>query len=182
MILKLSIFLSLLLYSLYGYAQEKSAIPTLDDDEGFAIIAIYSKGKAGQVILEGSGFGNVHSFGPLNYSQHFSVIKLKAGTYNWSKVSSKVDNSLKQYSKLEHLNLNFEVKAGKLNYTGLLMYETNNSSFSAKILNRTSILLAITKQDFPEYIEKFEVVNGLYPNDQYIDFFLNQSKPVLGED
>jgi hypothetical protein len=76
------------------------------------------------------------------------------------------------------MNLSFDIEAGKLNYTGLLMYESDNNRYSAKILNRTSIILAITKQDFPQYLKQFEVVNGIYPNDKYIEFFLNKSKPV----
>lgn len=162
-----------------SYAEENNDIPILAQDEGFAIIAIYSKGYAEQIILEGEGFGNTHTFGPLNYQQHIQIVKLKAGTYKWRKVRKKVGESSTSTSLFKELDLNFEVKAGKLNYTGLLMYETNNTTFSAKILNRTSIILAITNQDFPQYLKQFSVVNGIYPNDKYIEFFLNKSKPVV---
>lgn len=176
--MKIIILILLFIYSTLSVAQENKEMLTLAEDEGFAIIAIYSKGYAEKIVLEGAGFGNTQVFGPLDYEQHFSVVKLKAGRYNWAKVRRKIGQSLSQTSRFDDLELSFNVEAGKLNYTGLLMYETNNSTFSAKILNRTSIILSITKQDFPQYLKQFTVVNGIYPNDQYIGFFLNNSQPV----
>ena len=169
----------LLICSMLSYAQESTDIPTLEADEGFAIIAIYSKGYAEQIILEGAGLGNTHTFGPLDYEQHFSVVKLKAGTYKWRKVRRKIGEFSSSTAFFKDLDLDFEIKAGKLNYTGLLMYESDNTTFSAKILNRTSIILAITKQDFPQYLKKFDVANAIYPNDKYIEFFFNSIKFFL---
>ena len=176
--MKLLTFILLFIYATLSFAQENPPIEALGQNEGYAIIAIYSKGYAEKIVLEGAGFGNTHTFGPLDYEQHFSVVKLKAGTYHWEKVHRKIGQSLTQTTRFDELDLSFNVEAGKLNYTGLLMFETDNNQSSAKILNRTSIILSITKQDFPQYLKQFSVVNGIYPNDQYIGFFLNKSKPV----
>ena len=151
---------------------------TLDDDEGLAIVAIYSKGYAEKIKLDGPGFGNDHNFGPLLNSQYFEVQKLKEGVYSWDEVILKAGENLKSTSDLSHLNLEFTITPGKLNYIGLFMYESNGSTYSAKIVNRTSIVLSILKQDFPQYIDMYPLANGIYPDDQYIEFFLNGSKSI----
>ncbi|MCW8865213.1 MAG: hypothetical protein OQK09_07345 [Colwellia sp.] len=157
-------------------------LPQLEKDEGLAIIAIYSKGYAEKIKLDGPGFGNDQSYGPLLNAQHFEVQKLKAGKYKWEKVIEKVGESLRRTSDLSNLNLGFEIVPGKLNYIGLLMFESNGSTYSAKVLNRTSIILSIMKQDFPHYLKNYSVVNGIYPDDQYIEYFLNNSqKTTTGE-
>jgi len=172
------IFVLLSLLPLTTQASTDISMP-LAEDEGWAIIAIYSKGYAEKIELSGSGFGNNHTFGPLDYSQEFQIVKLKAGKYSWERVIKKVGENGRQKSDFSHLDLNFEITAGNLNYVGLFMYESNGSTFSAKILNRTSIILSILKQDFPQYLKKYDVVNGIYPSDRYIDFFLNNSKAIL---
>ncbi len=181
-------------YSLQSVANDNKI--ELAEDEGLAIVAIYSKGYAEKIVLNGNGLGNNHEFGPLDYSQHFSVYKLKAGKYSWDKVVKNIaqykkseeysseqalqksGRNIYQTSDLEQFNLSFEISPGKLNYTGLLMFETTGSYFSAKILNRTSIILAMLKQDFPQYLKNYEIVNAIYPNDPYIPFYLNGEKAI----
>lgn len=157
-------------------------LPHLEKDEGLAIIAIYSKGYAEKIKLDGPGFGNDQSYGPLVNAQHFEVQKLKAGKYTWDKVFEKVGESLRRTSDLSDLNLGFEIIPGKLNYIGLLMFESNGSTYSAKILNRTSIILSIMKQDFSPYLNNYSVVNGIYPDDQYVEYFLNNSQKTTTEE
>lgn len=171
------LFLLLSTCSLKLFAE--TSISSLADNEGWAIIAIYSKGYAEKIELEGSGLGNNHTFGPLNYSQEFQLIKLKEGKYNWDRVVEKIGENGRLKSNFSHLDLSFNITAGKLNYVGLFMFESNGSTFSAKILNRTSIILSILKQDYPQYLEKYPVTNGIYPNDPYIDFFLNNAKTTM---
>ena len=94
----------------------------------------------------------------------------------------KVGESLRRTSDLSDLNLGFEIIPGKLNYIGLLMFESNGSTYSAKILNRTSIILSIMKQDFSPYLNNYSVVNGIYPDDQYVEYFLNNSQKTTTEE
>jgi len=157
-------------------------LPQLGQDEGLAIVAIYSQGYAEKIKLNGPGFGNNQSYGPLIDAQHFDVQKLKAGKYTWDKVVEKVGESLRRTSDLSELNLSFEIIPGKLNYIGLLMFESNGSTYSAKVLNRTSIILSIMKQDFPQYIDNYPVVNGIYPDDQYVEYFLNNYQKKTTEE
>ena len=177
MIIKKLAFLFLLMItesSLQAIATEN--MPVLEKDEGLAIIAIYSKGYAEKIKLDGPGLGNDQHYGPIANAQYIDIQKLKAGKYTWDKVVEKLGDTLRKTSDLSDLNLSFEIVPGKLNYIGLLMYESNGSKYSAKILNRTSIILSIIKQDFPNYLESYNVVNGIYPDDQYIPYFLNDFK------
>ena len=161
-------------------AEAFSEIEPLGPDEGYVAIALYSKGYSESIVLKGNSFGNKHTFGPLNYSQHIEVIKMPAGTYSWTEVyertgSLKNGNLLKVYYDLSDDNLTFSVKPGVLNYTGLLMIEKLGSRLQVRQLNRASIILKILEQDHPGYIGKFDVVNGIYPNDHYIDFYLTHA-------
>jgi len=161
-------------------AEAFSEIEPLGADEGYVAIALYSKGYSESIVLKGNSFGNKHTFGPLNYSQHIEVIKMPAGTYSWTEVyertgSLKNGNLLKVYYDLSDDNLTFSVKPGVLNYTGLLMIEKLGSRLQVRQLNRASIILKILEQDHPGYIGKFDVVNGIYPNDHYIDFYLTHA-------
>ena len=87
----------------------------------------------------------------------------------------KKGNLLKIYYDLSDDNLTFSVKPGVLNYTGLLMIEKLGRQLQVRQLNRASIILKILEQDHPGYIGKFDVVNGIYPNDHYIDFYLTHA-------
>lgn len=156
-------------------------VPPLADDEGYAVIAIYSKGYSETILLEGSGLMNSHKFGPLNYEQQFEVMKLPAGTYTWSEIYERTGsvakgNILKVYYDIADQDLTFTVQAGKLNYVGLLMIEKRGNSMRTRLLNRTSIILKILEQDHAQYLEHYELVNGIYPNDHYIGFYQDHAK------
>lgn len=158
-----------------------STVEPLEPDEGYAIIALYSKGYTESVVLKGSGLTNKYTFGPLNNSQHFDVLKLPAGTYTWDRVFERTGslskgNLLESYMDLESLDLTFTVQPGKLNYTGLLMIERLGSRATIKVLNRTSIILKILEQDFTQFADKYDMANGLYPDDHYIDFYLKHAE------
>jgi hypothetical protein len=169
----------LAIFALFS-AEVFSEIEPLEPDEGYVVIALYSKGYSESIVLEGTGLMDKYNFGPLNYSQHIEVMKMPAGNYSWNEVyersgSLQQNNLLKVYYDLSDNNLNFTVKPGVLNYTGLLMIERLGRQLQVRQLNRASIILKILEQDHPGYIENFEVVNGLYPNDHYIDFYLTHS-------
>lgn len=169
----------LLLLSAPTYAD--SDIPPLEADEGYAVIAIYSKGYSENIVLEGSGLMNSHKFGPLNYEQHIEVMKLPAGTYTWSEIYERTGsvaqgNILKIYYDITDQDLSFTVQAGKLNYVGLLMIDKMGMTMRTRLLNRTSIILKILEQDHSPYLEQYPLVNGIYPNDHYIGFYQSHAK------
>ncbi len=178
-----ALFIFILLVFSNSLLAEQKTIEPLDADEGYAIIALYSKGYTESVALKGSGLTNKYTFGPLNHSQHIEVIKMPAGRYTWDRVSERTGslaqgNLLESYMDIADLDLSFTIEPGKLNYTGLFMLERLGSVATIRVLNRTSIILKILEQDFPQYAEKFDIVNALYPNDHYIDFYLNHTQKV----
>ena len=51
------------------------------------------------------------------------------------------------------------------------MIEKLGSRMRVRQLNRASIILKILEQDHGEDIQGMTIVNGLYPNDHYIEFY-----------
>jgi hypothetical protein len=51
------------------------------------------------------------------------------------------------------------------------MIEKLGSLMRVRQLSRTSIILKILEQDHSEDIKGMTIVNGLYPNDHYIEFY-----------
>jgi len=171
--------LTFLLFALFALLSHHTTLAdnnvrALEEDEGYAIIAIYSSGYAEKIQLDGEGFGNSHDFGPLVNSQYLKPYPLKAGTYKWDRVIEKFGQGGRIEFDFDKLDLTFTIEPGKVNYVGLLMFESNGSTFKARILNRTSIILTIFKQDFPEFLKQYDVVNGIYPSDPYIPHFLSE--------
>jgi len=153
-----------------------AALPPLDEGEGYVIIAAYADGYAESIVLEGEGMFNTHTFGPLNHAQLIEIKKLPAGRYQWTEISEEngslaKGNKLKIEYNVSDDNLSFTVKPGVINYTGLLMIEKLGSRMRVRQLNRTSIILKILEQDHGEDIQGMTIVNGLYPNDHYIEFY-----------
>ncbi|CAH9059458.1 hypothetical protein PSECIP111951_02075 [Pseudoalteromonas holothuriae] len=170
-------YISLIFISIYTFcAHSNEKITPLGDNEGYALVAIYSQGYAEKIKLDGEGFGNNHDFGPLNDTQYLKVYPLKAGEYNWSQVVDRIGENTRVTYDFDDLDLKFTIQPGKVNYIGLLMFKTTGSKFSAEILNRTSMILTIFKQQHSELFNQYQVVNGIYPNDPYISFFLNGNK------
>ena len=153
-----------------------AALPPLDEGEGYVIIAAYADGYAESIVLEGEGIFNTYTFGPLNNAQLIEIKKLPAGRYQWTEISEEngslaKGNKLKIEYNVSDDNLSFTVKPGVINYTGLLMIEKLGSRMRVRQLNRTSIILKILEQDHGEDIQGMTIVNGLYPNDHYIEFY-----------
>ena len=153
-----------------------AALPSLDEGEGYVIIAAYADGYAESIVLEGEGMFNTHTFGPLNHAQLIEIKKLPAGRYQWTEIfeengSLAKGNKLKIEYNVSDDNLSFTVKPGVINYVGLLMIEKLGSRMRVRQLNRTSIILKILEQDHSEDIKGMTIVNGLYPNDHYIEFY-----------
>lgn len=153
-----------------------SALAPLEENEGYVIIAAYADGYAESIVLEGEGMFNTHTFGPLNHAQLIEIKKLPAGRYQWTEIfeengSLAKGNKLKIEYNVSEDDLSFTVKPGVINYVGLLMIEKLGSRMRVRQLNRTSIILKILEQDHNDDIQGMTIVNGLYPNDHYIEFY-----------
>lgn len=169
-------FLVALISPLFFCTLAHAALPPLEENEGYVIIAAYADGYAESIVLEGEGMFNTHTFGPLNHAQLIEIKKLPAGRYQWTEIfeengSLAKGNKLKIEYNVSEDDLSFTVKPGVINYVGLLMIEKLGSRMRVRQLNRTSIILKILEQDHKDDIQGMTIVNGLYPNDHYIEFY-----------
>ena len=153
-------------------------IRTMDDDEGLAIIAFYTYGNVDEITINRVGaLGGGHEFGPLLPGQHFEVVKLKAGEYEWDRVTRRMFFS-RQYMDYSDRELRFTVSPGVLNYTGAFIFRMDGNLASGSLNDRTSIVLRVLEQEYPGLIGTVEIVNGLVPEDRFIDFYFREKSAL----
>ena len=153
-------------------------IRTMGNDEGLAIIAFYSFGNVSEVRIDRVGaLGGGHEFGPILEGQHFEVVKLKAGTYEWDRITRQI-LFYEQYMDYSDRDLQFTVSPGVLNYTGVFIFKIDGNLVSGTLNDRTSIVLAVLEQNYPGLIERFDIVNGLVPEDRFIEFYFSEKNAL----
>lgn len=157
---------------------ERFDLEKLDDDEGLVVIAFYAFGYAERIRIDrrGSLLGSIE-FGPVKNGEYFRVIRAKAGEYSWDEVSRQnfAGRFYHDYSKRD---FNFSVVAGKLNYTGVFVYDAQGNRARGSLNDRTSIVLTKLERRFPGLIERFEIANGLVPEDRFIEYYLSEKRRV----
>ncbi|MDX1507374.1 MAG: hypothetical protein R3358_03770 [Woeseiaceae bacterium] len=145
-----------------------------DADEGLAIIAFKTTGYAERIRINrrGSLTGRVE-FGPVSKSLHLDVLRLKAGEYNWDEVSRRVGDT-RYFHNYGDSDFTFTITPGKINYVGLFVYDVTGRMARGSLNDRPSVILPLLEEKFPELIGYFDIVNGLVPDDRYIDFYYAQ--------
>lgn len=169
------------LHKLEQFITSRLKAVNLGPDEGFAIIAVYSSGFSQSIHLNRRrSIKKSLQIGPLNSEQYFEVVKLKAGEYNWSTV--KLGRNRPYFAfDFSDKDLSFNIVAGKLNYTGVYVFERSGMQHAfADINDRASIVLQIMERRFPDLLAEYDVVNGLVPDDTFIEFYLGEKARVRG--
>jgi len=158
--------------------EERIEIDKLGDGEGLVVIAAYAFGYAETIKVNrlGSLFGGF-TIGPLFNAQHFRVHRLQAGNYSWDEVTRSVPRG-RVFHDFSEDELVFGVEAGKLNYTGVFVYDVRGDYAGAEIEDRAAIVLTILEQRYPELLENYEIANGLVPEDDFIDFYLTEKRAL----
>ena len=164
-----------LLETIEGEVEKRMDLEGLRDDEGLVIIAYNSEQWATEVrINRRSAIGGNIIFDPIGTGEHFRVYRAKAGTYNWDEITQKF-YSMKMLYDLSKLDLGFEVKAGKLNYAGVFMFNVRAGNYyKATLEDRLTITLLVLEQRYPELMKQHEIVNGLVPDDRFTQFYLSE--------
>ncbi len=153
----------------------------LDDDEGLVVIAFYSFGPASSISINrlGALTGGIE-FGPVNNDEYFQVLRVKAGEYRWERIRQEFGIS-RYFYDLGHRDLTFTVEPGKLNYTGVFTFRPRGTTARSSLNDRTSIVLLILEQRYPNLLERFEIANGLVPDDRFIDYYLAEERRQRAE-
>ncbi len=156
--------------------RERLLLEELGDDEGLVVIAFNSEEPDLRVLLnrKGGAFGNIE-FTPARPGEHFRVVRAKAGTYYWDRINQ-VQYPYKRWYELEHFDFEFVVEAGKLNYAGVFMFEVAKRRYAVSLKDRLVITLAVLGQRYPELIDRYEIANGLNPDDRFTEYYLSEKR------
>lgn len=161
--------------------EHRASLESLGSNEGLVVLAWNSNVHGGDVFINRLGSLGGVSIYPKGAGETFVVLKAKAGEYNWDRLTQKFFNTRRIY-EFKDEKLRFRVEPGKLNYTGVLMHEANYAGyFRAKLHDRLTIVLLVLEQRHPELLQKYEVANGLYPDDPFIDYYLSEKRAMRGE-
>lgn len=163
--------------------RERLDIEHLADDEGLVIISFFIHGYADEVNINRLGaIGGGIKFGPISNDEYFRVLKVKAGTYNWSKIWYSTFFGRRTFH-VSRRNFDFTVEAGKLNYTGLFVHRSVSLTRAlGSTHDRAAIVLTILEQRYPELLDAYEVTNGLDPDDRFIEFYLREKHAAKSEE
>lgn len=162
--------------------KDRFELEDLRDDEGLLVIAFNSTEATNFVRINrlNSLTGSI-VFGPNRRGEQFRVVRAKAGNYKWEEIEQKFYNSRRTYN-LRKFDLGFTVEAGKLNYAGVFLLNVKSGGYYSATLNdRLIITLTVLEQRYPELIGQYEIANGLYPDDRFTEFYL-QEKRLLGNE
>lgn len=168
-IAKRGIFFSL--FYLISFNSLSNMLDPLNDNEGYLVVATNIDGfiprhftLSGESIFQGS-----YLMDELTFGDNIRIIKMKAGTYHWSKL--KINNT---YSfKLEEDKYTLKVEAGKVNYSGHLIvnvypqYGTANFRF----VNRVSQVFDEIENCCDSLLENTPLIFNGTGADPFVDYF-----------
>ncbi|MEO1035098.1 MAG: hypothetical protein AAFX44_05995 [Pseudomonadota bacterium] len=164
--------------------QDRIDIENVGPGEGLAVIAMYIEGPVMRLTLDKRGsMTGARAFNELPEGQFFRVIKLPAGEYQWTTVRSRrvftysywADSTV-YYFDFRDADMAFRVEPGKLNFTGVFMYTGSGQRARADLKDRSSIVMRIIENRYPELLERYPVFNGAVPEDTYLQFFVDERR------
>lgn len=149
----------------------------LEKNEGLAIISVYSDGYTYKLdLVHGSGFNKALIIGPISNHQYFKVVKLKQGDYYWNRINNPPSENGFTFFDLKENNYRFHVSAGKLNFGGMLMIEFKGTRLSSDFYDRSTIAIKMVEQQYPYLVNRYPIVDGFNPDDDFISFYLSEKK------
>lgn len=154
---------------------ERIDLENLAADEGLVIISYNATEPMTNVRIDRlNSIGDSIEFKPLRAGQYYRVAKAKAGSYVWENASEDFGDGYYQF-RLDQFDLEFVVKPGTINYVGTFLLETSASRrFSASLNDRLVIALHMLEDRYPELMGRYEITNGLYPDDRFTEFYLRE--------
>ena len=161
--------------------EERVGFESLKKNEGLAIIAFYAHGAVTSARINrlGALTGSIELDLP-GRGEHVRLLKLPAGEYEWQRLRQEWGFS-KYFFNLGHRDLRFTVFPGKLNVTGVFIYESQGRYASTSLNDRPAIVLRLIEQRFPELLDRFELANGMVPEDRFIDVYLAEKRSIEAE-
>ncbi|MFC4701156.1 hypothetical protein ACFO4O_13360 [Glaciecola siphonariae] len=168
-ILSFSLFLFAVSFGLG--AQSTSSLQPLAKNEGYVVIPIIIEGYVpfDVKLEETKAFGESHKVRDLESGLNFSLIKLPAGEYQWSRINFRSNH----YFNLEEHDFELHVKPDVINYGGHFAIDINYRFATARYnyVNRSSSVIEKLNEHYPEIFEQYPLIfSGISP-DPFIAFY-----------
>ncbi len=150
-------------------------LENLAPDEGLVIISYNATEPMTNVRINRlNSIGDSIEFKPLRAGQYYRVTRAKAGSYVWDNASENFGDGYYGF-RLDQFDLEFVVQPGTINYVGTFLLESSASKrFSASLNDRLVIALHMLEDRYPELMGRYEITNGLYPDDRFTEFYLQE--------
>jgi hypothetical protein len=149
----------------------------LDEDEGLLIMHVDTDARILQLILS-----RARIVEEIEIGKHLWITKLPAGRYSWIGVHTqgwrrrKNRYELQRDSYLRPAELDFEIRAGSINYAGeLIIRETRrrNGHLWINFRNRNHAALVTREllRSHPELLDAFPLHSATVSGDAFLDFY-----------
>lgn len=156
---------------------DRIGFESMEEGEGLAIIAFYAYGHVSSARINRlGGLTGSFEFEPIGNGEFIHIFKLRAGDYEWDRVRQELWFNTTYVFDIARREMRFSVLPGKLNITGVFVYEANGNYASTSLSDRPAIVLRMIEQRFPELSDNFEFANGLVPEDKFIDVYLAEKR------
>jgi hypothetical protein len=102
------------------------------------------------------------------------LIRLPAGSYQWQEINIPYFNLPYRIDLFDDKRWAFRVDAQKVNYAGTLIVHETRASDSAgvRFVNRSSEVVGLLEQKFPELLQQFNLQYSGYNRDDFLGMML----------
>lgn len=159
------------LFALISLNVQSNTLEPLDDDEGYLVVATNIDGfvprhltLSGESIFQGG-----YLMDELKIGNNIRIIKMKAGSYHWSKL--KINKTY--LFKLEEDKYILNVEAGKINYSGHLIVNVYPQFGTAdfRFVNRASQVFDEIESCCENLLEQTPLLFNGTGVDPFVDYF-----------
>lgn len=157
----------------------------LEADEALLAFHVDSELQIRRLILSGLVIDEIIPAG-----RRFWIAKMRAGPYSWRAVYIDRGPYIGQYRIQRSVyqrpgELDFEVRAGQLNYAGELIIEKGSrtwarKSISVRIRNHAGQILRRIEAESPELLDRFRLHTAGTSGDRFLEFYLQERARLAG--
>ena len=163
-----------LLEEVRNVAENRLDANAMRSGEGLWLAVIKSDSfiQSAKITRRGSLVGS-QTLWNIEPGSYVRLVSLKEGVYGWKDLQWG-SGPFKRWIDLTGDDKLFEIKRGKLNYAGVLDVRSGGQGYYIELRDRLTVVVSLLEERMPDLLEDFEVANGLNPNDQFIDFYIEQ--------
>lgn len=137
--------------------------PGLRHKDGYLVLHTTSNARFEQVAL-----GDLTRIAEIPIGTDVRVVAAPAGHYSWSALRAQ---NLEWELEEDDATMDFEVRAGRLNYPGELVVQRRGLYARVRTRNRSASVLPLLARDFPRLLRRYPLVYTGFQRDDFFDFY-----------